>query len=357
MNPLQTASEHKTNLKRLSIGELSNFVRLQGLPSFRTGQLINWLYQKQILDLSEITEFSKDLRQKLSDKCFVSTLLILNKLTSCDGTQKFLFALQDDETIESVLLPTEDRLTLCVSSQAGCAMNCHFCLTGRGGFRRNLFPDEIIDQLLTVQREIFPLRITNIVLMGMGEPLMNIDNVSEALWKITEHVSISPKRITLSTCGIVPGLEALPDIAPAVNIAVSLNATTDDVRSRIMPINKNYPITALLKACRQYPIEKRRRITFEYVLLRGINDSDDDARRLLMLLKGIPAKINLIPFNENKEFDFRCPEEERIYGFQKILIEGNMTALIRKSLGSDILGACGQLRAAVSVSKSAPSSK
>ncbi|MFA5352712.1 MAG: 23S rRNA (adenine(2503)-C(2))-methyltransferase RlmN, partial [Thermodesulfovibrionales bacterium] len=213
------------------------------------------------------------------------------------------------------------------------------------GLKRNLEPGEIVDQVISVSRAILPRRLTNIVLMGMGEPLANLANVSEALRRMTELLAISPRRITLSTSGLVPKILELSRQAPLVNLAISLNATTDAVRDDIMPVNRTYPIKALLDACRRFPLPERRKITFEYVLLRGVNDSLDDAVRLVSLLKGIPSKVNLIPFNPHEGSEFRRPEERRVLAFQDILTRGHLTALIRKSKGQDILAACGQLKA------------
>lgn len=335
----------KTDLKSLNKKELESFFKEFGLPSFRARQLIHWIYERHVQSIRDITEFSKELRESLSEKAYISNLEILNRQTSKDRTEKFLFQLQDKEAIESVLIPDVDRLTLCISSQVGCAMDCRFCLTGRLGLRRNLKAHEIVDQIISVKRVISPRTITNIVFMGMGEPLANFENVVDALWRMTDFMNISPRRITLSTAGIVPKILELPKAAPMVNLAISLNATTDDVRDYLMPINKTYPIKELLNACRRFPLPQRRRITFEYVMLKGINDSMDDAKRLISLLRGIPSKVNLIPFNPYEGSEFKRPDDEDVLNFQKVLLKANITALIRKSKGQDILAACGQLKA------------
>lgn len=335
----------KINLKSLSKKELKSFIKDSGLPVFRERQLIHWIYEKYVDSIQEITEFSKDLRESLAEKAYISSLQLIERKVSIDGTEKFLFGLEDKETIESVLIPDVDRLTLCISSQVGCAMGCRFCLTGRLGLKRSLYSHEIVDQIISVSRLIKPKRITNIVFMGMGEPLANFENVIDSLWRITELLKISPRRITLSTAGITPKILELAKSAPMVNLAISLNATTDEVRDYIMPINRRYPIRVLMDACRRFPLPPRRRITFEYIMLKGINDSMEDAKRLISLLKGIPSKVNLIPFNPFEGSEFKRPEEERILIFQDILLKGNITALIRKSKGQDILAACGQLKA------------
>lgn len=335
----------ETDLKSLSRLDLESFFKDLGLPAFRVKQFLHWTYERHAVSIEEITEFSRGTREMLSKKAYISNLRLLNRQTSADGTEKFLYGLQDGESIESVLIPDEDRLTLCISSQVGCAMGCAFCLTGALGLRRNLMPHEIADQVISACRLTAPASPTNIVLMGMGEPLANYDNVCEALRRITGFIGISPKRITLSTSGIVPKIMSLPNDAPMVNLAVSLNATTDEVRSRIMPVNRSCQLNALLQACRKFPLPSRRRITFEYVLLKGVNDTPDDAKRLARLLKGIPSKVNLIPFNPYEGSTFRRPEDKRVADFQDVLLSLSQTALIRKSKGADILAACGQLKA------------
>jgi 23S rRNA (adenine2503-C2)-methyltransferase len=335
----------KVNLKAFSERELMEFIQGVGLPPFRARQLIHWIYRRYAATIEEITEFSGPLRKKLSERAYISSLGLVGSQKSRDGTTKYLFRLEDGEMIESVLIPDRDRLTLCISSQVGCAMGCKFCLTGRVGLKRNLRAFEIVDQIIYVSRLILPERLTNIVFMGMGEPLANFDEVVESLWRITRLMGISKRRITLSTSGIVPALLELPVRAPSVNIAISLNATSDIIRDEIMPVNRVYPLRMLLDACRSYPLEPRRRITFEYILLDGVNDSIDDARRLISLLKGIRCKINLIPFNAYEGAEFRSPSDKKVMAFQKMLIDGGLTALIRKSKGQDIRAACGQLRA------------
>lgn len=335
----------KINLKALSKDEIMSYIQGLGLPSFRSRQLIQWIYRRWARTIDEITEFSVSLRRLLSEKAYISNLNIIERQMSKDGTEKYLFKLDDGEMIESVLIPDRDRLTLCISSQVGCAMGCKFCLTGRIGLRRNLKAFEIVDQVISVSRLMLPKKLTNIVLMGMGEPLANFDEVVDALWRMTELMGISKRRITLSTSGIVPAMLDLPKRAPHVNIAISLNATTDRVRSEIMPVNKVYPLKRLLEACRSYPLESRRRITFEYILLDSVNDSQKDAERLVQLLRGIRCKVNLIPFNAYEVAGFRSPSEDKILTFQRILIDSSLTAIVRKSKGQDIKAACGQLGA------------
>lgn len=355
----------KINLKALSKQELGSFIKESGLPVFRAKQLLHWIYERHARSVADITEFSRALRERLAEKAYISNLELLERLEDEDGTEKFLFGLEDGESIESVLIPDEERLTLCISSQVGCSMNCKFCLTGSMGIIRNLLPHEIVDQIISVSRLIkhppIPLSgtppsppltkvgiggvITNIVLMGMGEPLANFDNVVEALWRITGPMKISPGRVTLSTSGIAPKISALAVEAPKVKLAVSLNATTDSVRDYIMPVNRAYPLKSLLDACRKFPLPARRRITFEYVLLKGVNDTSGDAIRLVHLLRGIPSKVNLIPFNACPGSEFQRPAEKSVLGFQDILVKAHITAIVRKSRGQGILAACGQLKA------------
>jgi 23S rRNA (adenine2503-C2)-methyltransferase len=292
-----------------------------------------------------MTDLSKSLRASLSERLAISRLETEKVEASRDGAKKYLFRLDDGKFIESVLIPERDHWTLCISSQVGCAMGCAFCLTGRGGLSRNLEPSEIINQVCSVREDLpDPASLSNIVLMGMGEPLANYENVLQALKTIVgpNGLQFSRRRVTLSTAGIVPRMDELGH-AIGVNLAVSLNATDDDTRNRIMPINRTYPIEALLAACRRFPLPSTRRITFEYVLLAGVNDSPEDAERLAKLLRPIRAKINLIPFNPFKGSPFDKPEEGTIMAFQEILLERHYTAIIRKSKGADISAACGQL--------------
>ena len=335
----------KIDLKSLSKDDVESFIKDAGLPSFRSRQILHWIYERYAQSLDEITELSKKLREELAERAYISNLILLNRMTSHDGTEKFLFGLEDGETIESVLIPDEERLTLCISSQVGCAMGCVFCLTGKSGLKRNLGPHEIIDQVISVNRMTLPRRITNIVLMGMGEPLANFDNVVEALRRMTGVMVISPRRITLSTAGIVPRIAELGQLGLKVNLAISLNATTDSVRDVIMPINKTYPIKALLDTCRKLPLQQTRKITFEYVMLKDINDSTADAKRLVRLLHGIQSKINLIPFNPYSDCEYERPDDIAVLRFQEIMAKAEVTVIIRKSKGWDILAACGQLKA------------
>jgi 23S rRNA (adenine2503-C2)-methyltransferase len=337
--------KNKINIKNLSKDEIRHFIEERGLPQYRAEQLFHWIYKKYVSSIDGITEFSKELREVLDKDAYISDLMLVQRKKSSDGTEKFLFSLEDGNTIESVLISDEGRLTLCISSQVGCAMSCRFCLTGQGGFIRNLKAYEIVDQIICVNRLVRPESISNVVLMGMGEPLANFDEVVDALWRIVDLIGISRRRITLSTAGIAPKLRLFAEKAPEVNLAISLNATTDEKRNELMPINKTYPIPVLIAACRKYPLQPTRKITFEYVLINGENDSPEDALRLVHLLKGIRCKVNLIPLNIHHESSLKRPSDEKILAFQSILLKKRIRAFIRGSKGQDILAACGQLRA------------
>lgn len=337
----------KTNLKALSFGEGEKFCQALGWPRYRADQILAAIYQRRVDSFEEMTDISKQDRALLNERAQISHLTCLHRSVSMDGTQKFLFLCEDGQSIETVLIPDSGRLTLCISTQVGCALDCQFCFTGEIGLTRNLLAHEIVDQIIQVQKLLSDgQRITSVVMMGMGEPLANTPRVFEAIERITDlkrGIGISPRRITLSTVGIVPQIRRVGEIPHKINLSVSLNATTNQVRDRLMPINKKYPIEELLAACRAYPLPPRRRITFEYVLLSGVNDSLADARRLVLLLRGIRCKINLIPFNEYPGAEFSCPPDETIHTFQKVLLDAGLSAFIRKSRGRDILAACGQL--------------
>lgn len=342
-------TDSRLNIKSLTREELRSKITLLGLKPYRADQILKWVYTHYASSFEHMTNISKADRAVLSEAFGISALIVVRSEVSSDGTKKFLFRLEDDHTIESVLIPDEDRQTLCISSQVGCRQACRFCLTGSGGFVRDLKAYEIADQVLEVSRILKQERlrgITNIVLMGMGEPLANFDEVMKALTIITSEpgLGFSPRRVTVSTDGLVPEIGKLGKSGVKVNLAISLNATTDEVRDRIMPVNRRYPIKDLLDSCRRYPLEPRRRITFEYVLLQGVNDSVEDASRLSKLLRGIKCKVNLIPFNPFPGSGFRRPDDAVVRRFQKVLLDHHYTAPVRESRGRDISAACGQLR-------------
>ena len=295
-----------------------------------------------------MTNLKKDLRQRLAAVFDIGRLHRRTCETAADGTRKYLFELVDGERIESVLIPERDHYTLCLSTQVGCAQGCRFCLTASGGLGRNLTQGEILAQVRDIRFDLEqPENLTNIVFMGMGEPLANYRNLIGAIGLLQDNkvgFGFSKRKITVSTAGLVPRLADLGRDTD-VGLAVSLNATDNETRSRLMPINRRYPLEVLLEACRRYPLAPQRRITFEYILLAGINDSPADARRLSALLRPIRAKINLIPFNDHPGSEFRCPDEGTILAFQKVLVDQRYTAIIRRSKGREISAACGQLRA------------
>jgi len=339
--------QERVDLKNLSPSELEEFISSFEKERYRSIQVLRWLYQKGVHSIDEMTNLSKRFRQKLSETSFISILHPLHAEQANDGTKKFLFQLEDRNRIESVLIPDKKRLTLCLSTQVGCALGCRFCLTGKMGWKRDLMVSEILNQILAVRETLTDkTNITNIVLMGMGEPLINYKNTLKAIELMAnpDAFKFSSRRITLSTVGLLPGLEKLAKEKTSFRLAISLNASDEEVRSYLMPINRRYPLKKVLEACRDFPLRPRTRITFEYVLVESFNDSPQDAKRLLKILKGIPSKVNLIPLNEAPGIPFKRPPEEKIRRFQEILMEGGLTAIIRASKGTEISAACGQLQ-------------
>jgi 23S rRNA (adenine2503-C2)-methyltransferase len=335
----------KADIKGMSLAETEAWVEEAGLPLYRARQLRHWLFNARVCSFEEMTNISKNLRADLAKKARINHLEEVEVETSRDGARKYLFKLQDGHLIETVLIPERGHFTLCISSQAGCAMDCRFCLTGKQGLKRNLTAAEIVDQVVQVRRGLTdPERLTNIVLMGMGEPLANYDEVVKAVGNLIaqDGMNFSHKTVTLSTCGLVPQIRKLGRDT-RVNLAVSLNAADDETRSCIMPVNRSYPLSELLSALRDFPLPNKRMITMEYILIRSLNDRDEDAMNLVSLLKGLRAKINLIPLNPHPGLEMEAPSRERILRFQEILIRHRLTAIIRKSKGRDISAACGQL--------------
>ncbi len=338
----------KTDIKGLSAAEMEAWAVDQGLGAYRGRQIRHWVLTRFVKSFDEMGNLPKTLRALLKEKTDISPLREIKAVQSEDGTRKYLHQLHDGHMIESVLIPERDHLTLCISSQVGCAMGCRFCLTGKQGFRRNLKPSEIIEQVILAKRSLeYPERLKNIVLMGMGEPLANYDAVIKALGNLIEPdgMNFSHRKVTLSTCGLVPEIQRLGrDIT--VNLAVSLNAGDDGTRSRLMPINRKYPLNQLIPVCKSFPLPNRRMITFEYILIKDVNDHDQDAINVCGLLSGLRAKINLIPLNAAPDSPMAPPSMGKILHFQEILANHHFTAIIRKSKGRDILAACGQLKGA-----------
>ncbi len=338
-----------TNLKALSFVELERWVAERGWPRYRADQILNWTYARGAISFDEMTDLPQEIRHILGSEARLGRLEVASRQDAADGTIKFLFALEDGVRIETVLIPDGIRRTVCISTQAGCTLDCVFCYTGRMGLGRNLKAWEIVGQVETVRDEIgrrVANGITNIVMMGMGEPLANFDQVAEAIVRITDPrgLGLSPRRVTVSTAGLVPQIARLGKLPQRVNLAVSLNAADDATRRRLMPAaDRLYPLDELIAACRAYPLPPHRRLTFEYVLLRGVNDRPEDARRLGKLLSGMRCKLNLIPFNAFPDSGFEAPPEEDLLRFQEIVRASGLNAFIRKSKGRDILAACGQL--------------
>ena len=331
------------DLKNLTLNELSALLAEMGQKPFRAKQVIRWIYGRGVTSFADMTDLSKEFREALALRATISDWQPEVVEDSRDGTRKYLFRLTDGQTIETVRIPMEgERATLCISTQVGCAMQCSFCLTGTFGLVRNLEPGEIVNQVCAAFKD---GPINNIVLMGMGEPLHNLDNVVKALQILflDDGFGYGARKVTLSTSGLVPQMRELGQRI-RVNLAVSLNATTDAVRDQLMPINRRYPLKELMAACRDYPLQPRQRITFEYILIRGVNDTPQDAKRLVGLLHGVKAKVNLIPYNEHEGSSFQAPTDESIEVFQTYLLSRDIVAIRRSSKGQDISAACGQLK-------------
>lgn len=343
----------------LSLPEMQEALAIHDLPKFRAKQVWNWIYQRGLTRFEDMSNLPKDMRTLLSDYYSIERPEVITEQRSSDGTIKWLLAMSDGQQIETVYIPEENRGTLCVSSQVGCTLTCRFCHTGTQPLVRNLGPHEILQQIMhardvlkewpEINQKSGPQNgrdLTNIVMMGMGEPLYNYDNVAKALRICMDEdgLCISRRRITLSTSGVVPQIRQCGEEL-GINLAISLHAPNNDLRSSIMPINNKYPLEELLDACRTYPgASENRRITFEYVMLKDVNDSDDTARELAKILEGIPCKVNIIPFNKWPNSDFECPSRNRIMSFSRILEEAGLEAPIRRPRGEDILAACGQLK-------------
>ena len=343
----------KINLVGVSFGELEAKVMALGLPKFRAKQVWRWIWRHGLTNFAEMSDLSKPVRKLLGMQFSADRPAVSKRLQSVDGTIKWLMRFPDGNEAECVYIPDKTRGTLCISSQVGCTLTCSFCHTGTQKLVRNLTVAEICGQVLLAMDELddWPSgkperRLTNIVLMGMGEPLFNYDNVSKAVQIIMsgEGVAISKRRITLSTSGVVPEIKRCGEEL-GVNLAISLHATRDDLRNELVPINRKYPLAELVDACRNYPgLSNARRITWEYVMLDGINDSEDDCRALLALIRGIPSKLNLIPFNPWPGSPYICSPDERIDAFARRALNAGYASPVRAPRGRDILAACGQLK-------------
>ena len=354
VNPTGNDSEARKPLTGLTREELREEMRRIGQNAYRADQIFQWIYARGADSFDAMTNIRKDLRAELAGLFRIESGGVENVRTASDGTKKFLLRLPDGAKVESVLIPEPGRLTICVSTQVGCSLNCRFCRTGTMRLERQLAAWEIVEQIRAARREVADRDITNVVFMGMGEPLLNYDATVAAARILTDDLGMnfSNRRVTISTAGIVPAIRRLGQDTD-VSLAISLHATDDDTRSRLMPINKKHPIGELLAACRDYPLSNRRRITYEYTLLDGVNDRDEDARRLIRLMAPLKAHVNLICFNPWPGSPYAATPEARVRAFQRILLNARINCVVRRSRGQDILAACGQLRSADAAAQSA----
>ncbi len=345
---LNPETKHLPDIKSLSREALIDWLKAQNMRPFRADQILKWLYVRLADSFDQMTDLSKSVRNLLGHQFAIGRLVIDQVLTAKDGTRKFLFQLQDGQTVESVLIPERNHFTLCVSSQVGCAQGCRFCLTGQSGLVRNLTSAEIVGQVWEIRKQLSdPGQLTNLVFMGMGEPLANYKHLVQAIESLTNSdwgMKFATRRVTVSTAGVVPRILDLGRDT-SVNLAISLNAADDAARDPLMPINRKYPIAELIDACRRFPLKTNRKITFEYILFKDLNDSTAHARKLTKLLAPVKAKINLIPFNPFPGSIYQRPSEASVQAFQAQLIQKHYTSMVRYSKGMDIMAACGQLRA------------
>ncbi len=337
------------NLIGMLPSELEDLAVEFGASRYRGRQLATWIYRKSVYALDAMSDLPRDFRSALSENRTVTLPDVARVTPSQDGSRKLVFRLEDDSRVSAVIMPDDDRITLCLSTQVGCGYACAFCLTGTMGLERNLTAGEIVGQLLAANALLAEdgQRVTHLVFMGMGEPLANFAALVKAVRIFTDAklgLGYSPRRITVSTVGLVSGIEKLGREDLKVNLAVSLHASSDDVRSQLMPVNKSWNLSALMEAVRKYPLTHRQRVFFEYVMLDGVNDDVEDARRLARLLRGVKAKVNLIPFNDWEGSTFQRPPLPRILAFESVLLDADITTTVRWSKGEDIGAACGQLR-------------
>ena len=336
----------KIDIKSMTLEEIKNEVIKLQLPAYRAKQIYSWLQHKGVTDFEHMTNLSNDLRQKLNEKFFISNTNIEKRLASnIDNTVKYLYVLNDGKYIESVLMQYHHGYSMCISTQAGCKMNCSFCATGKGGFERNLLPSEMLSQIQTAQID-NNIRISNVVLMGMGEPLDNYDNVLRFLKLVSSEdgMNIGMRHISLSTCGIVDKIYDLMQEKLQLTLSISLHAPNDEIRNKLMSINKKWGINSLLKACKEYIEHTGRRISFEYAMINGVNDSIQCANELASRLHGMICHVNLIPVNSIENGQYQKSSKEHLYKFIEILEKNGITATIRRTLGSDIAASCGQLK-------------
>lgn len=334
------------NIKELSLRELEELLEQWRQPRFHAVQIFSWIYQKGVLSFEEMSDLALPLRNKLKENFYLFDLKLLKALGSTDGTKKFLFALEGVNLVEAVIIPTEGRVTGCISTQVGCKFSCAFCASGMLGFKRSLSTAEILDEVLYLKSHSERHKLTHVVFMGTGEPLDNYDNVIKAIRIINtpQGLNIGARRITISTCGIIPGIERMSQEDLQIELSISLHAPDDKTRSALMPINRKYPLKELIKACHKYVERTNRQITFEYILIQGVNCQVQKAKELARLLKGLNCKVNIIIYNAIKELAFRPPGKLELLFFKDTLIKSGVHCIIRKERGGDIDAACGQLR-------------
>ncbi len=334
------------DIKSLNITELTELILSHGYPKFRAAQIYSWLHQKSVTSFKEMTNIPKSMISDLSSICYISVANIEKKLVSSyDNTIKYLFSFSDGECVEAVVMDYRHGYSMCISTQVGCKMGCTFCATGKSGFTRNLTPSEMLSQIIAAQSDL-NIRISNIVLMGMGEPLDNFQNVVKFIRLATDEkgLGLGARHITLSTCGIVPRIYELADLHIPVTLSLSLHAPTDELRSQTMPVNRKYPLSDVLAACKYYADNTGRRITYEYAMINGVNDSDRHAHLLAERIKGTLCHVNLIPVNPVQGTGYNPSKDKRMTSFVNVLSQYNINATVRRTLGADINASCGQLR-------------
>ena len=335
------------DIKALDLEALQNKLTSFGFPKYHAKQIFNWIYKKGVLDFAQMSDLSQGLRDKLKENFYISGLEIVKKVKSSDGTKKLLLKLADDNFIEAVIIPINDRLTACVSTQVGCKFACCFCASGMGGFKRNLSCPEILDEVLLLEKEVLPKRLTNLVFMGTGEPLDNYEEVLKAAKAINSSLgfNMGARKISISTSGVIPGIRKLAAEGMQIELSVSLHAAEDKLRSKLMPVNKKYPLKELIQACKEYSEKTNRQVTFEYILIKGLNADLENAQLLVKLLSGYKlAKVNLIPSNPVNELKLEAPDKTDILLFKDYLFKHGVNVTLRRERGRDIEAACGQLR-------------
>ncbi|MFA5287384.1 MAG: 23S rRNA (adenine(2503)-C(2))-methyltransferase RlmN [Candidatus Omnitrophota bacterium] len=335
------------DIKELSLKELEDKLKTFGVQKYHAKQIFSWVYKKSALDFSEMSDLPKDLRDKLKDNFFITGTEIVKRVKSNDGTKKLLLRLADASFIEAVIIPINARLTGCVSTQVGCKFACRFCASGMSGFKRNLSCPEILDEMLLLEKEVLPKRLTNLVFMGTGEPLDNYEEVLKAAKTINSSLgfNLGARRISISTSGVIPGIRKLASEGLQIELSVSLHAADDKLRSELMPVNKKYPLKELIETCKEYSEKTNRQVTFEYILIKGLNSDLKNARLLVKLLSGYKlSKVNLIPSNPVNELKLEAPDKTDILLFKDYLVKQGVNVTLRRERGGDIEAACGQLR-------------